>query len=102
LFRALTFDPIVLTGNPRRSPIRILNDDILLNIFYSYRLHIKDEEDGENIRFSWDRQRWWYRLAQVSRKWRYLIIASPIQLDIHLLSTYGVPIADMLARALAP
>jgi hypothetical protein len=99
LFRALTFDPIVLTANSRRSPIRILNNDILLNIFYLYRLHIRDEEHGEKIRFRWDRQRWWYKLAQVSRKWRQVILASPNQLDIHLLCTYGVPIAEMLAHS---
>jgi hypothetical protein len=51
------------------------------------------------MRFWWDRQRWWYRLAQVSRKWRHLILASPIRLDIHLLCTYDVPIADMLAHS---
>jgi hypothetical protein len=99
LFRALTFDSIELTDNPRGSPIQGLNDELLLNIIYLYRLHIEGEEYGENTRINWDRQRWWYKLAQVSRKWRHLILSFPIRLDIHLLCTYGVPIADMLAHS---
>jgi hypothetical protein len=98
-FRTLTLDSIEPTSNTLRSPIHILNNDILLNIFYLYRLDIRDEEDSENIRFRWDRQRWWYKLAQVSRKWRNLILAFPIRLDIHLLCTYDVPVADMLAHS---
>jgi hypothetical protein len=47
----------------------------------------------------WDRQRWWYGLAHVSRGWRSLILASPVQPNIHLLCTYGVPVADMLAHS---
>ena len=66
---------------------------------YLYRLGIRDEDDSENIRFRWDRQRWRYKLAQVSRKWRNVILASPIRLDIHLLCTYGVPVTDMLAHS---
>jgi hypothetical protein len=79
----------------------VLNDDVLLNIFNIYRLDIRDEEGDENARSvrKWDRQRWWYKLAHVSRGWRYLILASPVQLDIHLLCTYGVPVADMLEHS---
>jgi hypothetical protein len=75
----------------------ILNTDVLLNIFYLYRLGIKDEDDSENIRFRWDRQCWWYKL--VSRKWRNVILASPIRLDIQLVCTNGLPRADMLAHS---
>jgi hypothetical protein len=82
-------------------PIDMINGDVLLNIFSFCRLDIRDEEDDENVRLvrRWDRQRWWYKLAHVSREWRNLILASPAQLDIHLLCTYGVPVADMLARS---
>ena len=82
------------------SPIHTLNDDALLNIFYLYRLGIPDEydEDG-NPNGDWGGQRWWYKLAQVCRRWRYLILASPSQLDLHLLCTHGVPIVDMLAHS---
>ncbi|KAI0247543.1 hypothetical protein BJV78DRAFT_909302 [Lactifluus subvellereus] len=86
----------------RDSPIHTLNDDVLLNIFYLYRLDVPDEYD-ENGRpnFDWDDsdQRWWYKLVQVCRRWRYLILASPSRLDLHLLCTNGVPIADMLAHS---
>jgi hypothetical protein len=47
----------------------------------------------------WKRQRWWYKLTQVSRRWRYLILESRSALDLHLVCTYGVPVADMLAHS---
>jgi hypothetical protein len=105
LFHVLTLDSVEgLTSNKLSSHIDKLNEDVLLNIFLLYQLDylfIKDEEDtsSRNVRFRWDRQRWWYKLAQVSQKWRYLILASPIRLDIHLLCSYGVPVADMLAHS---
>jgi hypothetical protein len=86
------------TSKRRHSPIYILNNDALLNIFYLYCLHVQDEYEGEDgiRKLSWKRQRWWYKLAQVSRRWRYLILASRSALDLHLLCTYGVPVAVML------
>ena len=88
-------------NNSLCSPIYTLNDDVLLNIFYLYRLHIRDEESGQAhlIIYYWKRQRWWYSLAQVSRRWRNLILASRSILDLHLICTYGVPVADMLAHS---
>ena len=73
---------------------------MLFNIFYLYRLDFSNEynEDGE-LRLVWRGQRWWYKLAQVCRRWRHLILASPSQLDLHLLCTNGVPIAKMLAHS---
>ena len=89
-----------LTSN-KHSPIYSLNDDVLLNIFYLYRLDIRDEEQAPGIIIArrWEHQRWWYKLAQVSRRWRRLILASPCLLDLQLLCTYGVPVADMLAHS---
>jgi hypothetical protein len=83
------------------SPIYILNDDVLVNVFYLYQLHVQDEyADKDGLRMlDWERQRWWYKLAQVSRRWRYIILASRSVLDLHLLCTYGVPVADMLAHS---
>jgi hypothetical protein len=74
---------------------------VLLHIFYIYRLHVQDEYEDENgLRVvHWERQRWWYKLAHVSRQWRYLILASGSVLDLHLLCTYGVPVADMLSHS---
>ncbi|KAI0246834.1 hypothetical protein BJV78DRAFT_99065 [Lactifluus subvellereus] len=92
--------PGQLTGEIRRSRIHTLNDDVLLNIFYLLRLEVLDryDEDGKLIIY-WGSQRWWYKLVQVCRLWRYLILASPSHLDLHLLCTNGVPIANMLAHS---
>jgi hypothetical protein len=92
------------TSSRSHSPIYILNDHVLLEIFKFYQLDVRDEdnEDNEdNVRIirRWDRQCWWYKLAQVSRAWRCVILASPVQLDLHLLCTYGVPVADMLLHS---
>jgi hypothetical protein len=89
------------TRNRPHSPIYTLNDDVLLNLFYLYQLNSADDfedEDGDWI-VEWNHQRWWYKLAQVCRRWRYLILASPSYLDLRLLCTYGVPVADMLAHS---
>ncbi|KAI0247554.1 hypothetical protein BJV78DRAFT_910103 [Lactifluus subvellereus] len=81
-------------------PIHTLNDDVLLNIFYLYRLDVPDEYHGSGEpNTNWRGQRWWYKLAQVCRRWRYLILASPSRLGLHLLCTNHVPIANMLAHS---
>jgi hypothetical protein len=72
------------------SPIHLLNNDVLLNIFYFYRLENPEECEDE---------RWWYRLAHICRRWRNLILESPSRLDLHLNCTNGVPVADMLAHS---
>jgi hypothetical protein len=83
------------------SPICVLNEDVLLNIFDAYRLADPDEYEDKNgqRRIYWCRQRWWYKLARVCRLWRNLILASPSRLDLHLFCTYGVHVADMLAHS---
>jgi hypothetical protein len=78
------------------SPISTLNDDTLLNIFYLYRLHclyIRDEDEDILLGFI----RMW-KLAKVSRRWRGIILAFPSLLDLHLVCTFMVPVADTLAR----
>jgi hypothetical protein len=89
------------TGHISYSPIRRLNNDILLNIFYLYRVHIPDEDDDDNgqTRTYWIGERWWYKFAQVCQQWRQVIFASPIRLDLQLVCTYGTPVADMLAHS---
>jgi F-box-like len=90
-----------LDSNRRHSPIHILNDDVLLNIFHLYRLAEPDEYEDENGVFNveWYRQRWWYKLAHVCRQWRNIILESPSRLDLHLFCANGVPIADMLTHS---
>ena len=48
---------------------------------------------------NWDRERWWYKLTHVCRRWRYLILDSAHYLGLRLLCTYGTPVADMLAHS---
>jgi hypothetical protein len=99
-FRAPSYEPVKHIIKKSHSPISVLNDDVLLHIFYIHRLHIEDEDNtfGAGYPF-WDRQRWWYKLAHVSRRWRSLILAAPSLLDLHLVCTSGVPVADMLAHS---
>jgi hypothetical protein len=90
------------TGNRPPSPICKLNHDCLLNIFYLYRLDVWDDESDEDFSFGkthWDGACWWYKLAQVCRRWRYLILTSSAQLDVYLLCTHGTPVASMLAHS---
>ena len=83
--------------------IHILDDDSLLNIFHLYRPVLIDEEKDDKIDIlvggDWKRERWWYKLVQVCRRWRYLILGSASHLDLCLLCTYGTPVADMLAHS---
>jgi hypothetical protein len=96
-----TCEMIGLNINRLYSPIHILNDDVLLNIFDLYRLTDPDEYDEETgvTTIYWHRQRWWYNLAHVCRLWRNIILGSPSRLDLHLYCTNGVPVADMLAHS---
>ncbi|KAI0245584.1 hypothetical protein BJV78DRAFT_335253 [Lactifluus subvellereus] len=93
-----TGESIEPTRRISHSPIHTLNDYVLLNIFYLFRLDVLNAFADGNPSFDWGGQCWWYKLAQVCRRWRYLMLASPSQLDLHLLCTYGVPIANMLAH----
>jgi hypothetical protein len=91
-------------SNRRHSPIRTLNDDVLLIIFHLYRLADPDEHDDRNddgitTQVYWNRHRWWYKLAHVCRLWRNIILESPSRLDLHLYCTNGVHVADMLAHS---
>ena len=100
LFRSSTRGLIRLTGYRPHSSIHTLNNDALLTIFHLYRLDVTgDDNDDGSFYFHWHKQRWWYKLAQVCRRWRYLIFASPLQLHLHLLCTNGVPVVDMLAHS---
>jgi hypothetical protein len=82
-------------------PIDSLNDDVLLNVFYIFGLDIRDEEKNQDglVFFHWDRQRWWYKLAQVCQQWRKLIFASPYRLNLQLLCARGIPVPRMLTHS---
>jgi len=66
--------------NRRRTVIDTLDDDSLLNIFYHRRPVLlggrcgygSDIEDTDNELLEgggWERERWWYKRAQVCRRW---------------------------------
>ena len=45
------------------------------------------------------RERWWYKLAQVCRRWRYLILGSARHLDLSLVCSPGTPVTEMLEHS---
>src|ERR1700733_11866291 len=80
-------------------PIHMLNDDTLLNIFSLYPQDIVEGYEDVVSWPEWDKARWWYKLVHACRRWRYLILSSPVRLGLHLVCTYGTPVADMLAHS---
>ncbi|KAI0247382.1 ankyrin repeat-containing domain protein [Lactifluus subvellereus] len=92
------------TADRPNIPVHTLDDYVLLNIFFLYRLDISDDDEDEDYsdfirEYNWYHERWWYKLAQVCRKWRYLILASPSRLGLRLVCARGTPVADMLAHS---
>jgi len=83
--------------------IQIFNDDSLLNVFYHCRpIPLDEDDDDDDIpRRTQSRgsERWWYDLAQVCRKWRFLVLASASHLNLCLVCTFGKPVAEMLANS---
>jgi hypothetical protein len=90
-------------NSPHTISTHTLDDDSLLNIFYLYRPGIFDEDEDVGTRIlggkGWERERWWYKLAQVCQRWRNLILESASYLGLCLVCTYGTPVADMLAHS---
>ena len=92
------------TGNISLSTsIHTLDDDSILIIFSFFRPAILD---GSETSYSeilgggkWNRERWWHRLMQVCRRWRYLLLDSAFHLQISLVCAPGTPVAYMLAHS---
>jgi hypothetical protein len=83
-----------------RTTIHILDNYSLLNIFSLFRPNVVEKDRYDH--FVWDiwvRERWWYKLVKVCRRWRCLILASPSYLDLCLLCTPGTPVAEMLEHS---
>ena len=80
--------------------IHVLDDDSLLHIFRLYRPALLDEDETDDSRIlrggEWSRERWWYKLVHVCRRWRSLILASPSHLGLCVVCTSRTPIATML------
>ena len=104
----MSYQPFSTTRPTGNGPfIHILDDYSLLNIFFFTRTAIFDESEVDNSQFSedgepdgeWNLERWWYRLVQVCRRWRYLVLESASHLRLSLVCTRGTPVADMLAHS---
>jgi hypothetical protein len=67
---------------------------VLLTIFDWCRRLDNNTTDDSDV--GWNLERWWYRLIQVCRLWRYIILSYPTFLDLHLVCTYGTPVEAML------
>ena len=64
---------------------------------------ILDESEANNAELleggEWNRERWWNKLIQVCRRWRYLVLDSAYHLRVSLVCARGTPVADMLAHS---
>lgn len=105
----LSFAGKLIQGGPSRnsqhpSPlIHTLDDDSLLKVFSLYRPLILDESEADNNQFldggEWNRERWWFTLVHVCRRWRLLVFESASHLRLSLVCARGTPVADMLAHS---
>ena len=55
----------MLPNNRLYTPIHMLNDDALLNIFHLYQLIISESYNDIFTFPRWENKRWWYKPAQV-------------------------------------
>ncbi|KAI0270396.1 hypothetical protein BC834DRAFT_967198 [Gloeopeniophorella convolvens] len=79
-------------GTPYRSPSAdALPEDVLLEIFDAYRLELDT--------YGWTHHRGWYKLIHICRRWRQIILASSIRLNLQLVCTYGTPVKEMLTHS---
>ncbi len=93
-----------MVSRPHRPSIHIIDDDSLLNVFYHCRPVLLDEDEtGDDTRVllggEWGRERWWYVLTHVCRRWRELVLASASHLGLCLVCTHGTPVTKMLANS---
>ena len=80
--------------------IHILDDDSLLNLFSLFRPSLFEGNQDDSVpRGNWLRERWWYKLVHVCKRWRHLILGSVSHLGLCLVCTRGTPVANMLARS---
>ncbi|KAI9511485.1 hypothetical protein F5148DRAFT_326589 [Russula earlei] len=83
--------PSPLTGFdcPRpQTTIEMLLDEVLLEIFDFYRIANVQSLRGRPWR--------WKKLVHVCRRWRHVIYASPLRLDLQLSCSYGTPVRTLL------
>jgi hypothetical protein len=93
-----------MCDRPHSPSIHILDDDSLLNVFYHCQpVLLDDDKTDDDTRVllggEWGRERWWYMLTHVCRRWRELVLSSATHLGLCLVCTYGTPVARMLAHS---
>jgi hypothetical protein len=75
--------------------IESLPDDVLLETFHFYRVITTDTDTHD--KFGDDINTWeWRKLVQVCRRWRHVIFASPLSLDLQLLCTRRTRVRELL------
>ena len=74
-------------GQVTLAPIDILDDDVLLGIFYFY---VGEDKDAFEVTMAWQ------SLVHVCRRWRNVVFGSPRHLNLRLLCTTETPARDML------
>ncbi|KAH9170519.1 hypothetical protein EDB89DRAFT_1271243 [Lactarius sanguifluus] len=74
----------------KSSMIGVLPEEVVLGIFYFYKL------DDCPDRNTWEWRKQWPKLAQVCRQWRTIIFASQRRLDLRLLCTPKKSIPEAL------
>jgi hypothetical protein len=67
-----------------RTTIRSIPNEILLEIFDSFRRSFQREGDYER---AWNSNKGWFKLAHVCQEWRRLVLTSPSRLHMRLLFT---------------
>jgi hypothetical protein len=87
-----------------RTLIHTLDNDSLLQIFSFFRPVILDETEAVDASQileggEWNQERWWYKVVQVCRRWRYLILDSASHLRLSLVCAPGTLVTDMLAHS---
>ena len=88
---------------PNGASIHLLDDDSVIVIFHFCRPLLSDENEEDDGRVmvggEWTRERWWYKLAQVCQRWRYLIFGSAQHLRLSLVCIRGTPVTEMLEHS---
>ena len=84
--------------------VHLLNDNSILIIFafcrpVIFQLSERELDDSHILGGGkWNRERWWHRLIQVCRRWRYLLLDSAFHLQVSLVCGRGTPVANILAH----
>ncbi|KAI9467408.1 hypothetical protein BJY52DRAFT_67305 [Lactarius psammicola] len=71
--------------------INTLPDEVLLEVFDQYRSVRTGNRSGS--------QGWWYTLVHICRRWRRLVFASSVRLNLQLRCTFGTPVDDMISHS---